>query len=64
MVLTVISVLVLFAVGATASEFIGCTPYLVPPQGHYNTFATNYVSLGMYMDLVELPLCVWQVIFS
>ncbi|NLK08326.1 MAG: ABC transporter substrate-binding protein, partial [Firmicutes bacterium] len=60
MVLIAVSILILssFAVSA-ASEFVGCWPYLVPPQGHFNTFATNYVSFGLYWDMIESPMALY-----
>src|SRR5688572_730241 len=31
-------------------------PYQVPPTGHFNTFATAAINLGMYQDIHEPPL--------
>ena len=36
--------------------FAAAWPYLVPPQGHFNTFVTNAITLGIYWDLMEMPL--------
>lgn len=33
-------------------------PYVVPPTGHFNTFATNGLLLGQYQDLHEPPLAI------
>ena len=58
--LLVLSIMVLFSFAVSAAtEFVGCWPYLVPPQGHFNTFATNFVNLGLYWDLVEMPLGIY-----
>lgn len=46
-------------VAAAATEFHGCWPYLVPPQGHFNTFATNNINLGMYWDMMEQPMGIY-----
>ena len=58
--LLVLSLLVLGSfVAAAATEFHGCWPYLVPPQGHFNTFATNNINLGMYWDMMEQPMGIY-----
>ena len=31
-----------------------------PPQGHFNGFITNYINLGIYLDLVEQPLEIYN----
>ncbi len=36
--------------------FNGAYPYDLPPTGHYNTFATGGITLGIYRDLMEMPL--------
>jgi len=36
--------------------FVGAWPYLVPPTGHFNPFATNAITLGIYFDLIWAPL--------
>ncbi len=52
-----LSLILVSSVGAfAATSFNGCWPYQVPPQGHFNTFATNNINLGMYWDLMEQPL--------
>lgn len=33
-------------------------PYVVPPTGHFNTFASNGLLLGQYQDIHEPPLAV------
>jgi peptide/nickel transport system substrate-binding protein len=48
---------------AATSEFHGAWPYLVPPQGHYNTYITDGSSigiLGIYQDLLEAPLAMYR----
>ncbi len=36
--------------------FKGAYPYQVPPQGHFNTFVTDGITVGIYSDLFQLPL--------
>lgn len=56
-VLLTLCLMMLCSFGAAATTaFHGCWPYLVPPQGHFNTFVTNNINLGMYWDLMEQPL--------
>lgn len=48
---------------AATSEFHGAWPYLLPPQGHYNTFITDGTSIGIcgiYQDLMEAPLAMYR----
>jgi peptide/nickel transport system substrate-binding protein len=33
-------------------------PYQVPPTGHFNTFASNGITLGQYQDIHEPPIAV------
>lgn len=40
----------------TEAAFHGAYPYPVPPIGHFNTFVTNNLSLGIYYDLLEAPM--------
>ncbi|ACZ41818.1 extracellular solute-binding protein family 5 [Thermobaculum terrenum ATCC BAA-798] len=40
----------------TGGEFHGAWPYQMPPTGHWNTFATNNNSFGIYWDMLEMPL--------
>ncbi len=37
------------------SEFHGAWPYKVPPEGHYNTYVPNAISLGIYWDVMQMP---------
>lgn len=50
--------------GSAAQEgttFYGGFPYPVPPDGHFNTFATNAINFySFYSDLLEPPLCVYK----
>ena len=58
--LTLGAALVLTLGAAVAQEgptFYGGYPYPVPPDGHFNTFATNGINFyGFYSDLLEPPL--------
>lgn len=38
------------------TQFRGIWPYTVPPAGHFNTFVSNAVGLGIYQHLQEPPL--------
>lgn len=59
-VLVALSLVVLASFGAfAATAFHGAWPYPVPPQGHFNTFATNNINLGMYWDLMEQPMGIY-----
>ncbi|MCX7796847.1 MAG: ABC transporter substrate-binding protein [bacterium] len=40
-------------------QFNGAWPYSPPPVGHFNTFVTNNLSLGIYWDLMEQPLAMY-----
>ena len=40
---------------AAPSEFHGAWPYKVPPDGHFNTYVPNAISLGIYWPLMEMP---------
>ena len=50
--------------GAAAQEpatFYGGYPYPLPPDGHFNTFATNAINFyGFYSDLLEPPLGIYK----
>jgi len=35
--------------------FNAAYPYSVPPQGHFNFFASGFLGVGIYQDLAELP---------
>jgi len=39
--------------------FAGGWPYQVPPDGHFNTYASGRITLGIYQDLMEPPLAVY-----
>lgn len=56
------SVLVMALVPASAQDggaiLNVAWPYVVPPTGHFNTFATNGLLLGQYQDLHEPPLAI------
>ena len=36
--------------------FYAAYPYSVPPAGHFNAFASGFLSVGIYQGLMELPL--------
>ena len=40
----------------TAKEFVGAWPYELPPSGHFNTYIPHGITLGIYQDLIEMPL--------
>jgi peptide/nickel transport system substrate-binding protein len=35
-------------------------PYTLPPDGHFNSFASGPINLGVYQDLMEPPLAIYQ----
>jgi len=39
-----------------AKEFVGAWPYELPPSGHFNTYIPHGITLGIYQDLMEMPL--------
>ncbi len=45
---------------AGASEIHVAYPYAVPPTGHFNTWVTNGMALGIYQDLMEPPLFLYM----
>ncbi|MDQ3252119.1 MAG: ABC transporter substrate-binding protein, partial [Actinomycetota bacterium] len=47
--------------GGGAKEFHGAYPYLLPPTGHFNTFATNGIfALTLYQDVLEMPMAMYK----
>lgn len=58
----VLSIVVMVFAPAQAQEFEEGSvlnvawPYSVPPTGHFNTFASGAITLGMYQDIHEPPL--------
>ena len=38
------------------SVFNAAYPYSVPPEGHFNAFASGFLSVGIYQGLMEVPL--------
>lgn len=55
-----ILLILVFTVSAFAQgQFNGAWPYSPPPVGHFNTFVTNNLSLGIYWDLMEQPLAMY-----
>ena len=45
---------------AGVSEFHPAWPYQPPPTGHFNTFVTNGLTLGIYQDLMEPSLFMYM----
>lgn len=43
------------AAGA-GKQFVGAWPYELPPSGHFNTFIPHGITLGIYQDLIEMPM--------
>ena len=43
--------------------FVGAWPYLPPPEGHFNTFVTNAITLGVYLELIQEPLA-WYIWYN
>ncbi len=39
--------------------FAGGWPYQLPPDGHFNTYATGAINLGIYIDLMLPPLAIY-----
>jgi peptide/nickel transport system substrate-binding protein len=57
-----IALLALFTVWSNAQEgttFYGGWPYELPPDGHFNTFASKAINLGTYQPLMEPPLATY-----
>jgi peptide/nickel transport system substrate-binding protein len=46
--------------GGGEAEIHVAFPYQMPPTGHFNTFATNAITLGIYWDLMEMPLAIYR----
>ena len=38
------------------SVFNAAYPYSVPPEGHFNAFASGFLTVGIYQGLMEVPL--------
>jgi peptide/nickel transport system substrate-binding protein len=41
---------------AKVTSFNAAYPYSVPPEGHFNAFASGFLSVGIYQGLMEVPL--------
>lgn len=39
--------------------FVGAWPYLLPPQGHFNTYVTNALTFGIYHQVIQEPLALY-----
>ncbi|MCX6046875.1 MAG: ABC transporter substrate-binding protein [Chloroflexi bacterium] len=48
------------APAGAVSEFHPAWPYTVPPGGHYNTFVTDGMALGIYQNLMEPSLFMYK----
>ncbi len=61
LVLALLGTLLGTAAAQEGPTFYGGYPYPVPPDGHFNTFATNAINFyGFYSDLLEPPLGIYQ----
>ena len=47
------------AAAQDTTRFTGGWPYQVPPNGHFNMYASNRIDLGIYIDLMQPPLAVY-----
>src|SRR5262245_19886679 len=45
---------------AGGTEFHGAWPYVLPPKGHYNSFVTDFMDFGIYNDMLETPLAIYD----
>ncbi len=45
---------------AIGKEFHGAWPYTLPPKGHYNSFVTDFMDFGIYNDMLETPLAIYD----
>ncbi len=60
-VLALVGTLLGTAAAQEGPTFYGGYPYPVPPDGHFNTFATNAINFyGFYSDLLEPPLGIYK----
>ncbi|NDJ62065.1 MAG: hypothetical protein GYB67_13120 [Chloroflexi bacterium] len=64
LILLAVVVALLSALGGVAAQdeptqFAGGWPYQVPPDGHFNTYASGRLNMGIYQDLMEPPLAVF-----
>ncbi len=50
----------LLAIPAFGQTINVAWPYQLPPDGHFNTYASGRISLGIYQDLMEPPLAVYM----
>jgi peptide/nickel transport system substrate-binding protein len=41
---------------AKVTSFNAAYPYSVPPEGHFNAFSSGFLSVGIYVGLMEVPL--------
>jgi peptide/nickel transport system substrate-binding protein len=48
------------APAAVGKEFHGAWPYQLPPKGHYNSFVTDFMDFGIYNDMLETPLAIYN----
>src|SRR5205085_10941666 len=47
---------------AKVREFHSASPYVAPPQGHFNQYASdgNAITLGFYNDLLQMPMAKYK----
>jgi peptide/nickel transport system substrate-binding protein len=48
------------ALAQSPTQFIGGWPYSVPPDGHFNSYASGFIGLGIYVDLQQPPLAIYM----
>jgi peptide/nickel transport system substrate-binding protein len=58
-VLVTLTLVVGIAAAQEPSRFVGGWPYQLPPDGHFNTYASGRIDMGIYQDLMEPPLAVY-----
>lgn len=58
--LLILIVSLFLAIPAFAQTINVAWPYQLPPDGHFNTYASGRISLGIYQDLMEPPLAVYM----
>ncbi len=44
----------------TGGEYHGYWPYSPPPQGQFNSFTANAITMGIYEDLMEMPFAIYE----
>lgn len=57
---TLLILSMLFTSASLAQTINVAWPYQLPPDGHFNTYASGAINLGIYLDLMEPPLAVYM----